>query len=188
MDIRELLKNLGEGSRATRPLSLEELMETMSLRLGERSVRPPDDLVEASETKRLLELTRRPSNRPVVGSPRPKPPPRTTPIVNRGSQRVVVRRQCVPYWQERGWVRQGHDYQGCYRTRFGSWKGRAEVGASGVARMFICNPPAVLEDHPNWPCFFMRRDGWYHIHTHNPFGLSEGILRIEEILTEAHGS
>jgi len=96
-----------------------------------------------------------------------------------------VARQTQPYWQERGWKQDGHQYTGYFRTMAGAWKGRAEVRSSGMARLFIHQPPEFLKEHPHWPCFEWRPRGWYSIHTTDDGDLSAGILRVEEILIEA---
>jgi hypothetical protein len=98
---------------------------------------------------------------------------------------LLVQREPMPYWQERGWTRQGNEFTGYYRSKVGAWKGRAEVSPSGNARLFIHQPPEFLKGHPHWICFHPQRGGWYSIHTTDDAELSAAMLRVEEILNEA---
>lgn len=97
----------------------------------------------------------------------------------------VVQRETAPYWQERGWHCSGWYYTGYYRSRFGTWKGRAQVGAAKFARLFIHSPPEFLRKHPHWVCFHERPGEWYFIHMTDDVDLSSGILRVEALLNEA---
>lgn len=107
------------------------------------------------------------------------PPRAPVPVVQRGKE---------PYWQERGWQRDGWNYTGYYRSRVGAWKGRAEVGPTNVARLFIHEPPEFLKSHPHWICFQQRPSGWYFIHMTDDVDLSSGILRVEALINEAFRS
>jgi hypothetical protein len=97
----------------------------------------------------------------------------------------LVRRIPVAYWQERGWIWSFHRYIGYYRTSIGAWKGRAEVSPSGKVKLFISDPPEFLKKHPAWTCFLPRDSHWFVIHTHCSPDLSEGIMRVEQIIQEA---
>jgi hypothetical protein len=100
---------------------------------------------------------------------------------------MLVQRDQRPYWEQRGWTSQGGEYLGYFRTRFGSWKGKAEASPSGRIDLFIQDPPDALKGHSHWVCFRSRLGGWFFIHTNEPIeDLSSGILTIEKILTEAH--
>lgn len=46
-------------------------------------------------------------------------------VRGQGPLEVVQRRQ-IPYWQERGWVRDGNRYSGSYQTRYGAFRGSIE--------------------------------------------------------------
>ena len=37
---------------------------------------------------------------------------------------TVVQRRQIPYWEERGWTRQGHTYTGAYQTQYGAFTGQ----------------------------------------------------------------
>ena len=99
---------------------------------------------------------------------------------------ILVQRDSRPYWQQREWVAHGWEYYGYYRTRWGSWQGKAKTSPSNRIDLFIHDPPDFLESHPHWACFRSRFGGWYFIHANEPItDLSSGILAVENILREA---
>lgn len=100
----------------------------------------------------------------------------------------VVERDTRPYWQQRGWTRVLRQYNGWYRTEYGSWQGRASKTFLGEYELFIRDPPDALQRHSHWACFRPTDDGWYFIHIvgGDLRDLSSGILRVEQILSEAH--
>ncbi len=99
----------------------------------------------------------------------------------------LVRRDTRPYWQQRGWVkRNAYRIDGYFRTRFGSWKGKATISPSKRIELFIHKPPAKLRKHPHWECFMSRAKNWYFVHTHGIKDLSSGIMQVERVLTEAY--
>lgn len=94
-----------------------------------------------------------------------------------------------PYWVERGWSRRNGHYTGYFRTRYGSWKGKAKVYPGGDMKLFIHEPPKVLHRHPHWVCFFQQPKDWYDIHIRGSArerDLSGAIMSVEQILTEAY--
>ena len=98
----------------------------------------------------------------------------------------TVQRSQLPYWKERGWKRLFGKFRGYFRTKYGSWRGEATLSPGGRVEMFIFNPPALLEGHPHGICFMDRGGGKYFVHTSdNNHDLSSGIIRVEQILTEA---
>lgn len=100
----------------------------------------------------------------------------------------VVARAELPYWQQRGWKKTHGQYSGYFRTKYGSFLGKAIVSPSGRIEMFIKEPPECLSNHSHWPCFMLRENGWYFIHNNRAgfFDLSSGLLDVENILTEAY--
>jgi hypothetical protein len=110
------------------------------------------------------------------------PPERT------GGDAMIVRRAETPYWEQRGWKKARGGYSGFFRTKHGSFRGKADISPAGLTQMFIRDPPECLRNHSHWACFSLREDGWYFIHSNRAgnFDLSSGILDIENILTEAH--
>lgn len=97
----------------------------------------------------------------------------------------MVPRQEQAYWEQRGWQKSGKSYEGYYRTRFGSWRGKAEVSWSGKINLFIHNAPKALERHHKWECFLWRPGGWRFIHNFGISDLSSGILEVERLIAES---
>jgi hypothetical protein len=105
----------------------------------------------------------------------------------RSGSRTVVNRIPRPYWEERGWRRDGGTYAGTYQTAFGSWQGYVTESPSGRVEVFIHNPPPVLERHPHWQCFNKRNDGWFFVHpVKRVADVSAGILGVEKTINEAY--
>ena len=97
-----------------------------------------------------------------------------------------------PYLQEKGWVFTygiNAQWNGYYRTRFGSFKGRIVPRADPKRRYFIHNPPERLHHH-HWACFSemkgMEQGGWYAVHLLPfPKDIVSGVLAIERVIDEA---
>ena len=103
-----------------------------------------------------------------------------------GGQVIAVPRNPIPYWMERGWVREGREYCGKYFTQFGRWAGRITESPGGRVDTYIAQPPRALESHPHWPCFRKREDGWYFVHpVHDVPDVSAAILAVEKTLNES---
>ena len=101
------------------------------------------------------------------------------------SSKLVERRQ-IPYWQERGWTRQGNCYSGAYQTRYGSYCGSIEDRGARNFNFLIYQPPEVLQRGSHWNCFRDQGQGWYLVHMRTqPGDVSAGILVIERLITEA---
>ncbi len=104
-----------------------------------------------------------------------------------GATQVVARRQ-IPYWQERGWVQQGNEYNGNYQTPYGAFTGWIEHRDGNHINFFIYDPPDAVRGSSHWACFQERGQGWYVVHmSRRPADLSSGILTIERLITEAFG-
>lgn len=102
--------------------------------------------------------------------------------------RILVQRNPLPYWEERGWQRNGRTYTGTYQTVHGSWRGKVTESPGGRVEVFIYDPPAVLESHPHWACFNKRANGSYFIHPVTPIAdVSAGIINVEKTINEAYG-
>ena len=83
----------------------------------------------------------------------------------------AVRRATKTLMQQRGWKNTWAGYTGHYAASgYGTWPGKIEQAGGGALRVFIRNPPTVLQRHPKWGCFHKHDDsGWYRIHLHtNP--------------------
>jgi hypothetical protein len=99
---------------------------------------------------------------------------------------VTVKRQQIPYWQERGWTRSGNRYAGNYQTPWGAFQGYAEQHGSSFFRFYILHPPVQLSRDRHWTCFIFRGGGTYEIHlSRQPADVGSGILAIERLLAEA---
>lgn len=106
-------------------------------------------------------------------------------VRGQGPLEVVQRRQ-IPYWQERGWVRDGNRYSGSYQTRYGAFRGSIEQHGNHHFDFFIYDPPDALRRHSHWACFQDRRQGWYLAHmAKRPADVCSGIMTIERLITEA---
>ena len=100
---------------------------------------------------------------------------------------IVVKRLPRPYWEERGWEKQGRSYKGNFQTAFGSWAGCAAESPSHRVDIYIHNPPAFLQRHSHWHCFQARGGGWFYIHpVHHVSDVSAAILSVEKTITESH--
>ena len=99
---------------------------------------------------------------------------------------ISVRRREIPYWQERGWVRDGNQYTGSYQTPFGSFHGWIEEKLFGNIEFLLHNPSPEIRSHSHWVCFASRADEWYLVHmARRPKDVSSGILTIERLISEA---
>jgi hypothetical protein len=102
---------------------------------------------------------------------------------------TIIRRSPKTYLSQRGWRRafllSGSEWQGYYRTRFGSFKGR--VAASNPPRFYIFKPPENLKRHSHWSCFTDQGgNGWYSVHFRRmPTDLDSGVMEIERIIGES---
>lgn len=114
---------------------------------------------------------------------------------------LIVARDQRPLYQQKGWsetrslgflLGSKTEYRGYYRTRLGSYKGKALKTPSGRVEFYIENPPMyALKNHKHGPCFMKQpMDGnWHLVHKHNTnCDLGSGIISIENILYEALSS
>jgi hypothetical protein len=100
----------------------------------------------------------------------------------------TVKRSNKSYLQEQGWLlTNGHSrpvWEGYYRSRYGSFKGRIEL--SLPPKYYIYNPPEPLRYH-HWSCFTQASSsGWHSIHFSTvPKDASSGVLAIERLINDA---
>ena len=108
--------------------------------------------------------------------------------MGRRSQPVVpIERRQIPYWQERGWQRNGNRYAGSYQTPFGAFEGLIDQERSGHLSFFLYSPSELIRRHSHWTCFQDRSNDWYLIHmAKEPQDISSGIITIEKLITEAY--
>ena len=99
---------------------------------------------------------------------------------------VRVQRQQVPYWQERGWIRQGQTYTGSYQTQYVAFSGEIREYGRSETEFFLYKPSDEIRRCSHWPCFQHRGNDWYLLHmATRPKDVSSGILTIERLITEA---
>lgn len=122
----------------------------------------------------------------VVGT-RVLPAPLRQPIAIRPQTNVEhIRRREEPYWQERGWTRQGNTYYGTYQTPYGSFPGIVEDRGWNDLRFYLSDPPPSLRQSSHWTCFQPRGDKGFHVHmAQRPTDVSSGILTIERLIADA---
>jgi hypothetical protein len=108
-------------------------------------------------------------------------------VVRGHAPTICVQRREIPYWQERGWTRNGRTYTGSYQTRYAAFQGRIEEGWSGHITFFLYRPSRQIEHCSHWSCFAPRGGDWYLVHmARRPKDASSGIITIERLITEAH--
>ena len=96
-----------------------------------------------------------------------------------------VQRRERPYWQERGWTRDGTRYTGSYQTPYGAYRGEIDECGLGNAQFYLFDPPPSLRWSSHWACFQARGANRYLVHMgRRPADISSGILTIERLLTE----
>lgn len=100
---------------------------------------------------------------------------------------VQVERRVLPYWQERGWTRNGNTYTGRYQTQFASFLGQAVHHGGNHIDFYLYQPSEAIQEHSHWACFQQHGNGWYRVHMgRRPADVSSGILTIERLITEAY--
>lgn len=134
----------------------------------------------------------------VLGPPRPvrldpsqmRPPPEVRPPIRKGPP-LAIQTRCAPLWKEKGWRRNGADYEGFYRAAGRAWRGLIQEPYPGRYQAFIWNPPLpqISRRTPHGPCFQNgQSDGRYQVHYHTaPRSLDHAITTIEDVLAEAFG-
>ena len=100
---------------------------------------------------------------------------------------ISVQRRPIPYWQERGWTRQGNEYSGNYQTPYAAFQGWIEQESSGRSHFYVYNPSAEIRRHSHWTCFQHRGNDWFLVHmSREPKDVSSGIMTIEKLIREAY--
>src|SRR5690348_14316798 len=105
-------------------------------------------------------------------------------VVRGHAPTISVLRREIPYWQERGWARNGNRYTGSYQTPYGAFQGWIEERFDRI-NFYLSNPSAQIRSHSHWTCFASRGDEWYLVHmVRRPRDVSSGIMTIERLITE----
>ncbi len=100
---------------------------------------------------------------------------------------ISVLRREIPYWRERGWIRDGNSYTGSYQTPYASFQGWIEEKRFGHIDFHLYNPSREIQRHSHWVCFASRGEDWYLVHmARRPKDVSSGIITIERLITEAY--
>jgi hypothetical protein len=100
---------------------------------------------------------------------------------------VPVQRREVPYWQERGWQRNGNTYTGSYQTRYSAFYGEIQQHSGNDIDFYLYQPSDEIRGCGHWACFQHRGNDWYLVHMgRRPRDVSSGILAIERLITEAY--
>ena len=100
---------------------------------------------------------------------------------------INVERRQIPYWQERGWTRNGNIYTGTYQTPYAAFYGHIEEHRGGHIDFYLYNPAEEIRSHSHWSCFQHRGNDWYLIHmSRHPKDVGSGIITIERLITEAY--
>lgn len=102
--------------------------------------------------------------------------------------RTTVQRQLMPLYEEKGWRKNGHLYQGYYRINGRRWRGEIYERYPGFYEAFIYDPPVQnLKRHPHGPCFNPNGTaGRWKVHFREmPMNVDQAIMNIETILKEA---
>jgi len=98
-----------------------------------------------------------------------------------------VQRRQIPYWQERGWIRQGNVYNGSYHTPYAAFSGQVTEHRGGHIDFLLYNPSTEIRRHSHWVCFQHRGNDWYLVHmARRPKDVSSGIITIDRLITEAY--
>jgi hypothetical protein len=102
---------------------------------------------------------------------------------------ITVERRKIPYWQERGWTREGYTYTGNYQTVYAAFFGQVTEHRGGHINFMLYSPSDEIRRHSHWTCFQHRGNDWYLVHMgKQPKDVSSGIITIERLITEAYES
>lgn len=100
---------------------------------------------------------------------------------------ISVQRREVPYWQERGWIRQGNTYQGNYQTPYAAFSGQVVKRGGGYIEFFLHRPSQEIQRCGHWACFVHQGNDWFLVHMgRQPRDVSSGIITIERLIAEAY--
>ncbi len=99
--------------------------------------------------------------------------------------RKVIRRNSIPFWKERGWLRKKEELHGYYRVNHRAYEGKIRNPFSERPRFYILKPPEEILQGPHGVCFVPRGKNVYWIHiSPKPESLNVGIKSVENCLSE----
>ena len=100
---------------------------------------------------------------------------------------IPVQRRQIPYWEERGWTRQGNTYNGSYKTPYAAFWGQIMERRGEHIDFMLYMPSQEIISHSHWTCFQHRGNDWYLVHmAREPHDVGSGIMTIERLITEAY--
>jgi hypothetical protein len=100
---------------------------------------------------------------------------------------IPVRRREIPYWQERGWQRDGYHYTGSYQTPHAAFEGFIDDTWRGDIKCYLRDPSPEIRRSSHWACFASRGDDWFFVHmARRPADVSSAIMTIEKLICEAY--
>jgi hypothetical protein len=103
------------------------------------------------------------------------------------SPRETVERREIPYWQQRGWQRQGDTFTGTYQTAFASFIGQVVRTGTFSYEFMLYNPSMQIQNHSHWACFAHQGNDWYLVHmSRRARDIDSGIMTIERLIIEAY--
>ena len=95
----------------------------------------------------------------------------------------------TPLYIKRGWMKKGNQYQGYYRTRYGSWRGLIERRGDKFIVIIVSPPKDRLKKHKRWVCFHHKKGNHWSIHLAiNPKDgdISAIIYYVEKIINDSY--
>ena len=108
-------------------------------------------------------------------------------VAPRRSKAIQIDRQAVPYWDQQGWIRNGHVYEGSYQTPFGAFRGHAHQRSAREIDFSLYQPSAEILRGSHGSCFQHQGNDWHSVHmARRPADVSSGILTIERLIVEAY--
>ena len=122
----------------------------------------------------------------VAFGPPPAPQAVTTIFVGHQPVRTLILPDGSPEWKLRGWMQDGNDCKGFYKTKYGLFKGEARREHNGELKFYIIDPPKELRNHPHWICFNHIWGARFSVHFSPQItDLDSGIMRIEAVINES---
>lgn len=108
-------------------------------------------------------------------------------VVRGQAPRISIQRRQIPYWQERGWTREGATLSGSYQTPYAAFRGQIIEHRGGHIDFWLYMPSDEIRRCGHWSCFQHRGNDWYLIHmARKAKDASSGIMTIERLITEAY--
>jgi hypothetical protein len=65
---------------------------------------------------------------------------------------IFIQRREIPYWQERGWTREGNHHTGSYQTPDAAFQGRIDEQRFSHATFYLYSPSPQIRSHSHFTC------------------------------------